>query len=86
MAKVFVSLAVNPKSREAHQLPDPTIVTLCFCSCPPSVAMALAETVCSWVEGERSVAETQARRRRADFVTAMLTTKQWSDVGTGLLW
>ena len=28
---------------EAHQLPDPTIVTLCFCSWAPRVAMVLGE-------------------------------------------
>ena len=28
---------------EAHQLPDPTIVTLCFCSWAPKVAMVLGE-------------------------------------------
>ena len=28
---------------EAHQLPDPTIVTLCFCSWAPRVAMVFGQ-------------------------------------------
>lgn len=52
-------------------MPDPTTVTLCFCSREPKVAIALApeklEVASSCFEGSelRSEAERLARRRRA---------------------
>ena len=51
---------------EAHQLPDPTIVTLCLPSWAPRVAMALERGLdCSLKGGEeRREGERMARRRR----------------------
>ena len=52
---------------EAHQLPDPTIVTLCFCSWAPRVAMVLGGV---WNESLRcgrrgEVRERVEKRRRS---------------------
>jgi len=51
----------------AHQLPDPTIVTLCFCSWAPRDAIVLESTCDSCFDGdtERREAERLERRRRA---------------------
>lgn len=70
MAHVGVSFVPTRLAHDlvgAHQLPDPTTVTLCFCSWAPRVAIALADAVgsCLDVEEVRREEETPARRRRA---------------------
>ena len=57
---------------EGHQLPDPTTVTLCFCSCEPRVAIFLATDRLGFTSSSLEVCEVRieaemlARRRRAD--------------------
>ena len=59
---------------EAHQLPDPTIVTLCFCSWAPRVAMFLGEV---WNErlrcARRGAVRGRVEKRRRN-IAAIVTT------------
>ena len=54
---------------EAHQLPDPTIVTLCFCSWAPRVAMVPGEV---WNESLRCRRRGEVREKRRRTVPAIV--------------
>lgn len=64
----------------SHQLPDPTIVTLCFLSWDPRDAIFLGEAVDSCLVGDdaRRDDERLDRRRKADeAVVAILAVEKW---------